>query len=80
MTAQLRRAPHDHHLDAATGAQHTLVARDTGSGWQQVPAPDPGTGDKVLGGVSAAGGTAWAVGYFKTDTSRSPLIEAHKPG
>ena len=67
------------YLDAATGLQHTLVASNTGSGWQQVPAPNPGTGDKVLGGISAAGGTAWAVGYFKTNTGRSPLIEAHKP-
>ena len=63
--------------DAASGNQLTLVARHTGAGWQQVAAPNPGTGDKVLGGISAAGGTAWAVGYFKTDTGRSPLIERH---
>ena len=67
------------YLDAATGLQHTLVARSTGTGWQQVPAPNPGTGDKCLGGISAAGTSAWAVGYFKTNTSRSPLIEVHKP-
>ena len=67
------------YLDAATGLQHTLVARSTGSGWQQVPAPNPGTGDKTLGGISATGTSAWAVGYFKTNIGRSPLIEVHKP-
>jgi len=65
-------------LDQASGNQLTLVARNSGTGWQQVPAPNPGTGDKVLGGISAAGDTAWAVGYFKTDTARSPLIELHR--
>lgn len=64
-------------FDAASGNQLTLVARHTRAGWQQVAAPNPGTGDKVLGGISAAGGTAWAVGYFKTDAGRSPLIEQH---
>jgi hypothetical protein len=67
------------YLDARTGLQHTLVAHRAGGGWQQVPAPNPGTGDKVLGGISAVGTTAWAVGYFKTNTGRSPLIEVHKP-
>ena len=66
------------YLDNASGNQLTLVARNSGTGWQQVPAPNPGTGDKVLGGISAAGGTVWAGGYFKTDTARSPLIEVHR--
>jgi hypothetical protein len=44
-----------------------------------VPAPNPGTGDKVLGGISAVGDTVWAGGYFKTPTARSPLIELHLP-
>lgn len=65
-------------LDAASGNQLTLVARHTSAGWQQVAAPNPGTGDKVLGGISAADGAAWAVGYDKTDTGRSPLIELHR--
>jgi hypothetical protein len=65
-------------LDPVSGNQLTLVARDDGHGWRQVAAPNPGTGDKVLGGISAAGSTVWAVGYFKTDVARSPLIELHQ--
>jgi hypothetical protein len=65
-------------LDAASGNQLALVARNDGSGWRQVAAPNPGTGDKVLGGISAARGSAWAVGYFKTNVARSPLIELHR--
>jgi hypothetical protein len=64
--------------DASSGNQLTVVARNSGSGWTQVPAPNPGTGDQVLGGISAAGNSAWAVGYYKTATGRQPLIEMHK--
>jgi hypothetical protein len=64
-------------FDSKSGNQLTVVAEHTAGGWRQVPAPNPGTGDKVLGGISAAGKTVWAVGYFKTDIARSPLIEFH---
>ena len=68
------------YFDPVGGTELTLVARHTGGAagnWQQVAAPNPGTGDKVLGGISAAGGELWAVGFDKTDTGRSPLIEKH---
>jgi Phosphoesterase family len=64
-------------LDAASGDQLTLVARHNGSGWQQVAAPNPGTGDRILGGITVAGGTAWAVGAYDT-SARTPLIESHR--
>ncbi len=51
-------------LDKTSGNQLALVARNTGSGWKAVSAPNPGNGDRILGGISAAGGTAWAVGAF----------------
>jgi len=65
-------------FDPASGNQLTLVARNDGAGWRQVAAPNPGTGDKVLGAISAAGDTAWTADYFKTATGRTPLIELHQ--
>lgn len=65
------------YFDAVGGTELTLVARNDGAGWHQVAAPNPGTGDKVLGGMAAAGGDVWAVGFDKTDVGRSPLIELH---
>lgn len=61
-------------LDQASGNQLTLVARNTGRGWTQVAAPNPGNGDRILGGISSAGSTAWAVGAFDGSTGRNPLI------
>jgi len=65
------------YLDQASGNQLALIARNSGNGWHQVNAPNPGNGDRVLGGVSAAGDTVWAVGAFDTDAGRSPLVELH---
>jgi hypothetical protein len=64
-------------FDKVSGNQLTVVARHNGSGWKQVAAPNPGNGDRILGGISATGGTAWAVGAFDTDTGRNPLIEVN---
>jgi hypothetical protein len=66
-------------LDEASGNQLTIVARNSGSGWQQVAAPNPGNGDRILGGISAAGGTAWTAGALDTNAGRAPLIEVN-PG
>lgn len=65
-------------LDKASGNQLSIVARNSGSGWHRVSAPDPGNGDRVLGGIASAGGRAWAVGAFDTDAGRSPLVEMHQ--
>ena len=66
------------YYDATAGKQVPLLARHDAGGWHNVAAPDPGTGDTVLGGLSAAGGKVWAVGYAKTDAGRSPLVELHQ--
>ncbi len=64
-------------FDPADGNQHTIVARHDGSGWHAVPAPSPGTGNAVLGGIAAHGTDVWAVGAFETD-NRDPLVEHHR--
>jgi len=64
-------------LDEASGDQLTLVARHTSSGWKAVSAPNPGNGDRILGEISAASGTAWAVGAFDGNSGREPLVEVH---
>jgi hypothetical protein len=66
------------NYDAAKGKQVPVVAEDTSAGWTPVAAPDPGTGDTVLGGISAAGGDLWTVGFAETSAGRSPLIELKK--
>jgi hypothetical protein len=65
------------YFDAATGLQRTLIVRHDGSGWHAVNAPNPGSGDNVLGGIAAVGNDVWAVGYDKTSSGRDPLIEHH---
>jgi hypothetical protein len=65
-------------LDKASGNQLSVVARNSGGGWQQVNAPNPGNGDRILGGIASAGGRAWAVGAFDTDAGRSPFVELHQ--
>jgi len=66
------------YYDASAGKQVPQLARHDATGWHTVAAPDPGSGDTVFGGLSAAGGQVWAVGYAKTAAGRSPLIELHQ--
>ena len=58
------------YYDSTAGRQQTLVLH----GDSVVAAPSPGTGDAVLGGISAAGRDVWASGFDKTDSGRDPLI------
>jgi phospholipase C len=66
-------------FNPADGNQHTIIARHDGSGWHVIPAPSPGTGDAVLGGIAARGADLWAVGVDETD-NRDPLVEHHHDG
>jgi hypothetical protein len=63
-------------FDAKSGNQDGLVLRHDVAGWHTVPAPDPGTGDVILGAVAASGDDIWAVGTAAGD-SRDPLVLLH---
>jgi hypothetical protein len=60
--------------DSAAGRQQTLVLHNGAV----VAAPSPGTGDAVLGGISAAGHDLWAAGFDKAASGRDPLL-MHRP-
>jgi hypothetical protein len=53
----------------------TLTEHWDGASWHQVPSPDPGTNQGLLG-VAAAGGNVWAVGSYSVgqEDSASALI------
>jgi hypothetical protein len=54
------------------GTQKGLIGRYDGAGWHAVDAPNPGTGDNVLGAIAATGNDVWALGYDKTGSGRDP--------
>jgi len=61
--------------DPATGNDQTLAIEGQHGDWQIVNGPTPSaTDENRLGGVTAAGNTIWAVGYYKDD-GRKTLIE-----
>jgi hypothetical protein len=68
--------------DQATTNDQTLAMEGINGNWQIVNGPDPtGTANENrLGGVTAAGNTVWAVGYYKDSTGRKTLIEKHAAG
>ena len=61
--------------DPTSTNDQTLAIQGQHGNWQIVNGPNPSTTDENrLGGVTAAGNTIWAVGYYK-DNGRKTLIE-----
>jgi hypothetical protein len=64
-------------FDSTSGSQQTVTLHGTDHRWTLFRAPNPGSGDHILGGVTAVGETLWAVGSYDDGGSRLPLIERH---
>ena len=63
------------YVDPATDNNNTLVLNGTAGTWTINPAPNPGSGSNILGGLTAIGGHLWAAGTFDDGGSRLPLVE-----
>jgi hypothetical protein len=64
-------------FDSMSGSQQTMTLHGREHRWSLVRGPNPGSGDHILGGVTAVGETLWAVGSYDDGGSRLPLIEHH---
>jgi hypothetical protein len=66
-------------LDTKNGNNEVVVLRRDAQGWHLVPAPNPGSGSNILGGIGAVGDTVWTVGVFDNGGSNLTLTERHLP-
>jgi hypothetical protein len=63
------------YVDPVTDNNNALVLESVGGTWSMVPAPQPGSGSNLPGGIAAVGGDLWLAGVFDAGGSRLPLIE-----
>jgi len=56
----------------------TLAERWNGTGWTQVPSPNPSASDNLLGGVAAASPASfWAVGGYANNSQAQQALVFH---
>jgi hypothetical protein len=63
------------YVDPATDNNNSLVLQGTDGSWSISPAPDPGNGSNILGGIANVDGQLWAAGIYDNGGSELPLIE-----
>jgi hypothetical protein len=63
------------YVDPATDNNNTLVLKGTAGTWTINPAPNPGSGSNILGGITTIDGQLWAAGIYDNGGSEIPLIE-----
>jgi hypothetical protein len=62
-------------VDPVTDNNNSLVLRQSNSGtWTVNPAPNPGSGSNILGGITSVDGQLWAAGIYDDGGSVIPLI------
>ena len=52
----------------------TLILRWNGTAWTQVPSPNPGLSDELVGVTAISADSAWAVGWTQSSGGPRPLI------
>ncbi len=62
------------YVDPATDNNNTLVLKGTSGTWSINPAPNPGSGSNILGGITSVDGQLWAAGVYDNGGSVIPLI------
>jgi hypothetical protein len=62
------------YVDPATDNNNTLVLQGTNGTWTTNPAPNPGNGSNILGGITNVAGGLWAAGVYDDGGSEIPLI------
>jgi Phosphoesterase family len=62
------------YVDPATDNNNALVLEQTGGTWSINPAPNPGSGSNILGGIANVDGQLWAAGVYDNGGSGLPLI------
>lgn len=62
------------YVDPATDNNNTLVLQGTNGTWTINPAPGPGSGSNILGGIANVDGQLWAAGIYDNGGSEIPLI------
>jgi hypothetical protein len=63
------------YVDPATDNNNSLVLKGTPDGtWTINPAPNPGSGSNILGGITDVDGQLWAAGTYDDGGSEIPLI------
>ena len=68
------------YVDPGTDNSNVLILKDVRGAWRVDPAPDPGTGSNILGGVTDIDGQLWVAGIFDNGGSEMPLIEHRAAG
>jgi hypothetical protein len=62
------------YVDPATDNNNTLVLQGTDGSWTVNPAPNPGSGSNIPGGITSVDGQLWAAGVYDSGGSEIPLI------
>lgn len=65
------------YVDPTTDNNNVLVLRgdDNGANWSVDPAPNPGSGSNIPGGITSIEGQVWVGGVYDNGGNELPLIE-----